>query len=78
MNDDLALELRVLDNVVYDMYERDILTLEQYDQILQQTINVRISVKNLSQHLVSKSFYCADVNGRCDKQCADCNCIDKK
>ena len=35
-------------------------------------------VNNLSQHLVIKSFYCTDVNGRCDKQCADCNCIDKK
>lgn len=56
MNDDLAKKLRELDNVVFEMYEKDILTLEQYDQILQQTINVRISVKNLSQHLVIGCF----------------------
>ena len=41
-------------------------------------IELTYVVEQLSLHLVSKSFYCTDVNGRCDKQCADCNCIDKK
>tara|TARA_R110002020_G_scaffold51096_2_gene144782 strand:+ start:302 stop:538 length:237 start_codon:yes stop_codon:yes gene_type:complete len=34
-------------------------------------------LKNLSQHLVSKSFYCADVLGKCNKQCEDCKEIEK-
>jgi hypothetical protein len=34
-------------------------------------------LNNLSQHIVSKSFYCTDVNGRCDKQCSHCKEIDK-
>ena len=32
---------------------------------------------NLSKHLVIKSFYCDDINGRCDKQCKDCKEMDK-
>lgn len=32
---------------------------------------------NESLHLVSKSFYCADVLGKCSKQCEDCKEIEK-
>ena len=33
--------------------------------------------KNESLHLFSKSFYCADVLGKCSKQCEDCKEIEK-
>ena len=33
--------------------------------------------KALNIDLVSKSFYCADVLGKCNKQCEDCKDIEK-
>ena len=33
--------------------------------------------EQLNIPLVSKSFYCADVLGKCNKQCEDCKDIEK-
>lgn len=68
MNENVAKQLRELDNIVFKMYEDDILTTEQFEQIHTQTINVRYSVKNLAQHIVSECPKC----GASEKEAIDC------
>jgi hypothetical protein len=56
MDKEIAKEIRELDNVVFDMYEKDVLNTDQYSQILTQTINVRQSVKNLTIDSVRERY----------------------